>query len=192
VDFQNPHPIEPLLDLVWHHGVCRPVYRRYARGLGLRGDEQVLEVGSGSGALTRHLAERLLRGGGRVTCVDTSKPWSDVARRRLHVYPNVTFKVGELAGAGLAEGTFDAVVMHFMLHEVKPDKRQSLVSAAARALRVGGRFFIKEPTREKHGMPVGEIRRLMTNSRLTELSFVEVKPFLGEPLAAGVFEKPSR
>lgn len=46
--------------------VLSPYYRGFVRRLGLRGDERVIDYGSGSGVLSRHIAARLEESGGRL------------------------------------------------------------------------------------------------------------------------------
>jgi SAM-dependent methyltransferase len=56
------------------HGLLSGSYRRFVDGMGLRGDERVLDFGAGSGAAAGHLAKRL-QAGGHLTCVDISPGW---------------------------------------------------------------------------------------------------------------------
>jgi ubiquinone/menaquinone biosynthesis C-methylase UbiE len=93
------------------------VYSRYIRTLGLTGTERVLDFGSGSGIGARHLAA-LLKRGGHLTCVDTSRSLTAKARRRLRRYPNVDFRVGELPALALPGGSYQVVFIHYVLHEL--------------------------------------------------------------------------
>ena len=72
-------------------------YQRYVDSFGLTGSEWVLDYGSGSGRISHHIAERLAPESGHLTCVDVSTVWMDVVKRRLTGYPNVDFKLGEIA-----------------------------------------------------------------------------------------------
>lgn len=85
-DFQAPGLLDLLSDALLQHGLARRLYSGYADSLGLQGNEKVLELGCGSGALSRHIASRLSQGS-RLTCLDTSKAWIEVARRRLRGSP---------------------------------------------------------------------------------------------------------
>ena len=64
-------------------------YRNYARGLDLRDNERVLEVGSGGGNLSRFLAEKIPDG--RLVCLDNSEYWIKKAKKRLSDFRNVEF-----------------------------------------------------------------------------------------------------
>lgn len=76
MDFENPDRMYLMFDALLNNplgSMILPIYRNYIRSLGLAGDEQVIELGSGSGIATRHLAGMLRKRGGRVLCVDQSK-----------------------------------------------------------------------------------------------------------------------
>ncbi len=184
--FENPSRIEVFLHGLVEHYLLSPWYRAYAESLGLRGDERVVELGSGSGALSRHLA-RCLGGGGRLTCVDLSATWMAVARRRLRGLDNVAFQVGDAARLGLPQRAFDAAVIHFTLHDVEPEARAPTLQALASALKADGRLFIREPTRESHGIQPEEIRRLMGEAGLHELRGQSARSLARGPIYTGTF-----
>jgi len=187
-DFAKVSRLDELRDLVMHQWVAGPLYKRYANSLDLAGDERVLEFGCGSGALSRYLARRLSKGG-RLVCLDTSEPWVNVAHRRLQRFDNIEFVLGDVLELDIGEGTFDAVVIHFALHEVDSRCRGDIVRTLARWLKDDGRLFIREPIKEDHGIPMREIRRLMADAGFRELSFEEHKPLLLPPMCVGVFGK---
>ncbi len=189
-DFSQVTGFDRLRDAVLHHGLVRPIYRRHARRIDVQGNERVLEFGAGSGALSRHLAPRLSNGG-TLVCLDTSEAWLEVARKWLRRFENVEFLAGDVLGLDLAPASFDAIVIHFVLHEVAPDGRAYTLSELARILKDDGRLFILEPTRESHGIPAQRIRRLMSEAGLQELSGEEHKPPLFPPTYYGVYGKRS-
>jgi hypothetical protein len=55
---------------------------------------------------------------------------------------------------------------------------------------VGGRLFIREPTRETHGSSVDEIRQLMSKAGLLERESRITRSLLMGPVYDEVFEKP--
>lgn len=187
-DFSRVTPLDELRDAITHHFLARPIYRRHARRLDLTGGERVLEFGAGSGALSRHLAPMLAEGG-RLVCLDTSEPWVAVARKRLRGLDNVEFVLGDVLELDLPEGSFDAVVIHWALHEVEPERRGETLRELARLLSDGGRLFVSEPTREEHGIPADGIRRLMSEAGLREVSSEEHRPFLLPPSYEGAYVK---
>jgi len=187
---KEPSILRVLEDSVAVRWLMRGIYRRYAQGLGLCGEERVLEVGQGSGALSRFLAALLDQDCGELVCADVSRVWLDVARRKLRRFPHVEYKLGAVTELGLEDNYFDAVVVHCMLHDVDAELREELVRALAKTLKPGGKLFLREPMRTGHGLPVEEIRRLMSGAGLREASSEAGRmPHMG-PTFAAVFVKP--
>ncbi len=69
---------------------------------------------------------------------------------------------------GLPAESFDVVLVHWMLHDVAPQDRPSIVAELARLLRPGGRLFSREPTAAKHGMPAAQAREVYAGAGLRE------------------------
>lgn len=93
--------------------------------------DDVLDVGCGTGALTREVAKCA----GSTTGFDLSESMLGVARQ---VCPTVTFQQGNVTELPFDDSTFDAVVSAFMLMFV-PDPKLA-ISDMQRALRPGGRI----------------------------------------------------
>lgn len=187
-DHDDPHPLHVYLTALFGYTILSPVYKRYVDRLGLTGGEWVLDYGSGSGRIARHVAQRLLTRGGHLTCVDVSPVWTNTARKRLKKYPNVDFKLGGIAALDIEDGAYDAVVIHFVLHHVDKNVRVDNVTILSHKLKAGGRLFISEPTREQHGVSTGEIRRVMTAAGLRERGSRFTMSLMGK-VFEGVFEK---
>jgi ubiquinone/menaquinone biosynthesis C-methylase UbiE len=179
-----PAPIpEPGRAEVWAarltmNGLLGPLYGRYVDQMGLRGDERVLDYGSGSGAAARHLAKRLEAGGGQLTCMDVSARWQAVIRQVLRGRSNVEFRLGDVRRMGLPTASFDVVLVHWMLHDIPPWDRPAIVAELARLLRPGGRLFSREPTAARHGMPAAQARELFAAAGLTETLGTEGKALI--------------
>lgn len=154
----------------------RGFYRRYAKRIGLEGSEDVLEFGSGSGALSLHLAGRL-PAGGVLTCVDLSPAWMEIAKKRLAKFHNIEYRAGDIRSLDIPAASFDAVVIHYMLHDVEKGFRPGVVEAVADKLKFGGKLYIREPSKTSHGMSSTDIRRLMTDNGLREVSAVQTKKY---------------
>jgi ubiquinone/menaquinone biosynthesis C-methylase UbiE len=168
-----------------------PLYRRYVEQMGLRGDERVLDYGSGSGAAARHLAKLLEAGGGRLACMDVSARWQAVLRKVLRAYPDVAYLLGDVRAMGLPAERFDVVLVHWMLHDVPPWDRPAIVAELARLLRPGGRLFLREPTGTKHGMPAAEARGVLAAAGLAETWASEGRIFLIGEYYRAVWVKPA-
>lgn len=167
--------------------LLRPYYAGVARRLNLNGDEHVLDYGSGSGIASWHIARRLVPGRGRLTCVDISTRWMDVARRTLRRFNHVTFKRGAIGSVGLEDGAYDVVHIHFVLHDIPASERQHVVRQLARKLRPGGRLVLREPTNPNHGMQPDEIMRLMQRAGLSATAMQTGRMLLFQPIVDATF-----
>ena len=185
IDFDNPSALFRLEDrlkgLLGGPLFYEPYYR--SRG-GFRGDEQVLDLGCGGGIGTRCISDHLIRGG-RVTGVDISSYFTAKAKRRLTARGNAEILRGEIGELNLAEEFFDLITITHVLHDIPRVKRSTTVQALAEVLKPGGRLWIWEPTRPSHGMGVDEIRALMGEAGLREISAQ-----VGSKDYRGIFEKP--
>lgn len=106
--------------------------------LGLRGHEDVLDLGSGDGKLTAMIANQLSTGS--VAGVDASAQMVALAQQRWGDMPNVTFAQADAQQLAFRE-TVDVVFSNAVLHWV-PDHPAVLVGMY-RALRPGGRIVLQ-------------------------------------------------
>ena len=163
--FKEPSRLDVLLTLLVQRTFLRSSYRGYIDRLGLRGDERVLDFGSGSGFAARYIADKPVSGNGRVTCVDVCEVWMRVAQKTLRKYPNVDFKLGEISTLDIDDGSHDVVFIHFVIHDIDQDLRPHIIEQLARNLVDGGKLHIREPL-GRHGMSVETIRELMADHGL--------------------------
>lgn len=168
-----------------------PARRAYGRSLDhleLLGDERVLEMGCGGGQAARALLPRIPRG--HYTGVDVDPWWAARARRNLRRFPNVEVLLGDVRDLPLVLGSFDLALVHITLHDVEGADRAPIVERLAHLLRPGGRLFVKEPTREGHGMPAREVWDLAEAAGLREVRRrADHTVFLG-PLVEAEFQRP--
>ena len=167
-DFNNPGKLFLAL-FTLQRKLSGKTLRNYCDSLGLSGREHVLEPGSGTGALTEFLSRKLSKGGS-VTCVDPSMPLMNIARRELKYATNVIFIPGVIHGIKTQPSGFDACVIHYMLHDIKPEERGSFLDKVKTLLADDGRVYIREPVAKQHGMPAGEIGSLMRDAGFREVS----------------------
>lgn len=162
-------------------------YRRSFKNLTLKGDEQVLELGVGGGQAARVILSMLDTG--TYTGFDVDGWWVDRARRNLRKYSNVNVLQGDVRDLYLEDASYDLVVIHITLHDIPRVDREPIVVTLADKLRPGGLLFIKEPTKEGHGMPRTEIWDLMATAGLEEVArFDDHTVFLG-PMVEGHFRR---
>jgi arsenite methyltransferase len=116
----------------------RAMLAAYVDELALAPDSAVLEVGCGTGAIARTLADRPEVAS--VVGLDPSAALLERARELAASRSNVTFREGDGAALPFADATFDAVVLHRVLAHVPEPER--VLAEAARVLRPGGGLAI--------------------------------------------------
>jgi SAM-dependent methyltransferase len=100
----------------------------------ISGTDDVLDVGCGTGALTREIVKHVSNEGS-VTGFDLSENMLSIARQ---VCPGAHFQQGNIVSLPFDESSFDAVVSAFMLMFV-PDPKQA-IGEMRRVLRPSGRI----------------------------------------------------
>src|SRR5262249_22556831 len=120
--------------------------------LRLRGDERVLDMGCGRGAVLTAVARRLTTG--RVTGVgiwsrrDQSGNASDETLRNSAlegVSDRVAIETGDMRALPFPDATFDVVVSSLAIHNIRLNaERRKAVAEALRVLKPGGRVAIAD------------------------------------------------
>jgi len=173
-DFEHPSTLFVLEDKL-KSLIGRPLlYNPYFKTFGLKGSEKVLDFGCGGGAGSRCLAN-LLNEDGHLMCVDVSSYWIAKARKRLDKYSNVECKSGDIRELDISDSSFDVISTIHVIHDIAPAERQDIVKALSQKLKAGGLLFIREPVKKSHGMPVEEIRALLSDASLEEIKHKETK-----------------
>ena len=117
----------------------------------LRGDERLLDIGCGRGAVLMTAARRLPRG--RAVGVDLWRTQDQSgncaeATRRNAVLEGVAGRVevetGDMTGLPYPDGSFDVVVSMTAVHNVCRDRVDQAIDEAIRVLRPGGRLLIAD------------------------------------------------
>jgi 2-polyprenyl-3-methyl-5-hydroxy-6-metoxy-1,4-benzoquinol methylase len=97
--------------------------------------EQVLEIGCGTGAFSRRLAQQARR----VTAIDLSSQMIRVARSRSPSVSNIDFEIDDIVTRELPESKFDCIASIATLHHVPT--RAALLKIR-NALKPGGRLIV--------------------------------------------------
>jgi len=98
----------------------------------------LLDVGTGTGRIAELLAERA----GHVTALDKSPEMLRIARTRLQQLPadRLDLVQGDFASLPFADGSFDTLVFHQVLHYAQ--EPETALAEAARVTRPGGRVAV--------------------------------------------------
>ncbi|MDO5101980.1 MAG: class I SAM-dependent methyltransferase [Lautropia sp.] len=112
------------------------------RPLGIKAGDSVLELGCGTGAITRYLGET----GATITAVEGSLARARVAAARCQDLPNVRVIADDLQAVD-ADGQYDWVTLIGVLeyaaaYSSAPDAYQAYLSSAIRHLKPGGHVVI--------------------------------------------------
>jgi ubiquinone/menaquinone biosynthesis C-methylase UbiE len=112
--------------------------------LDLRASDRVLDLGCGTGVLTRMIGDRLDgAAGGESVGIDAAAKMIAVARKK-RAGGGCRFEVMAAEALGFADAAFDAVVSSLFFHHVPLDLKQKALSEAHRVLKPGGRLVIAD------------------------------------------------
>jgi SAM-dependent methyltransferase len=128
------------------------VWEDILSGLQFQGEERVLDMGCGRGAVLLMVAQLVPRG--RAVGIDLWKSTDqsgndpEVTRRNAElegVADRVELKTGDMSEMPFPEGSFDLVVSSLAVHNIKEKaRRDRAVAEAVRVLRPGGRLALAD------------------------------------------------
>ena len=125
-------------------GIRADLAEKLAEMLALQGDEQILDVATGTGRVARPVAKRLK--GGRIVGVDQALAMLDVGHRHEDVIPDYYQSAGEADALPFKSNSFDRAFVSFSLHHF--GNSEGVVKEVLRVLKNGGRFVVLDPVVE--------------------------------------------
>jgi ubiquinone/menaquinone biosynthesis C-methylase UbiE len=131
-----------LISTLFFFGRRRRVFSRLAALSGARPGDEVLDVGCGTGYLTRVMAETVTPDGTALG-VDPSPDVIGLARSRSRL-PNCTFAEGIAEALDAPDDSYDVVVSSLMIHHLPEAVRPQAIREIFRVLRPGGRVLIAD------------------------------------------------
>jgi ubiquinone/menaquinone biosynthesis C-methylase UbiE len=168
----------------WRWFTRRAIFPWALDGIDLGGE--VLELGSGSGAMAQELLTRFPSI--RLTATDVDPAMVDAARRRISPFGDrVEVREADATRLPFPDGRFDVVVSFIMLHHTV--EWEQALGEAARVLRPGGHLVGYDvvrsaPARALHRLDrsphrLATIRELTAQFGRLPLDAVRVEPALG-------------
>jgi ubiquinone/menaquinone biosynthesis C-methylase UbiE len=146
-----------IVGAVFLGGRRRRAFTRLAAESSARPGDEILDVGCGSGNLTRVMAAAVAPDG-TAHGVDPSDEAISYARRRTRL-ANCTFSNGIAEALDAPDGSYDVVVSSLMVHHLPEDLRPQAIGEMFRVLRPGGSLLIAE-----FRPPASRIGRLLIGS----------------------------
>jgi ubiquinone/menaquinone biosynthesis C-methylase UbiE len=136
-------PVYDLLAPLMTFGLERGYRRLAIQLLDLQGHERVLDVGCGTGTLSREIARALdNEKDSQVVGVDAAVAMIAVARRKGGAIPNLSFDAALAEKLPYPDDSFDCAVSTFFFHHVEFALKQKALAEMHRVLKPGGRAVI--------------------------------------------------
>ena len=161
--------LAPVYDqMCWVMGLGLAMRRRTLALAGLARGGRVLDVGCGTGVLTR-LAAQAVGPEGIAVGIDPGPAMISVARlKAARTRSRATFELGVIERLGFGDGTFDVVLSSFMLHHLPADVKRAGLGEVWRVLKPGGRLVLVDfdPTRSIARLMFAIFRLVPTYARV--------------------------
>lgn len=137
-------PVYDMLEPVLLLGKQAEYDRHLLSLLDLAASDRVLDMGCGTGVLTRRIADRLeTAAGGWSVGIDAAARMIEVARKK-RASEKCRFEVMAAEDLAFEAASFDAVVSSLFFHHVPLDLKQKALAEAYRVLKPGGRLVIAD------------------------------------------------
>ena len=124
-------------------------YNKIIKELNLKGNESVLDFGSGLGFLGQKIIKRL-NNEGKLTLIDVSSGFMERTQKKLQKYPNIVYLLGDIREKAIPKESFDYIVSTWVMHHIKPEALEETVKILTDSLKPDGKMFIMEMNDPNH------------------------------------------
>ena len=132
--------------------------------LGDKPEGRTLQVACVYGDFTTKLSERVASARGKLDVVDVLPIQLQNLRKKLERDAPVTLIQRDATQLGFADGTYDRVVLFFLLHEMPEDVRRRTLAEAVRVVKPGGEVVIVDYHRPERWHPLrGVMKWILRN-----------------------------
>lgn len=172
----------------WYDTLCRLIglgatfRRRTLEAAALQPGESVLDVGCGTGTLTR-LAAEAVGPTGQVSGID---PAEDMIRIALLTKPpqpkHLTFHVAAVEALPFGTGEFDVVLLSLVLHQLPLAVKRRGMREIARVLRPGGRLIMVDFERACRALEPAAATPAVGRQRVDQAALVSGENWFTPPM----------
>lgn len=175
------------------------VFSRLAELSGARPGDRALDLGCGTGYLTRQLG-RVVSPGGTALGTDPSAPVIEHARRLAAGTSGCAFERGIAERIEAPDDSFDVVVSSLMIHHLPEPVRPQALAEMYRVLRPGGRLMIADfrPPSSRIGRhlvgsatgsamehnPIDQLEVLVRDTEFEQIQVGDLRPWIRYVTAA--------
>jgi ubiquinone/menaquinone biosynthesis C-methylase UbiE len=144
--------LAPFYDSVCRfYGLGRSFREETLRHAALKPGERVLDVGCGTGVLTRVAAE-MVGASGQALGIDPAPRMIAVARKNAAGNSQAEFRIAAIERLPFESGSFDVAVASLMLHHLPPDLKLGGLREVYRVLKPGGRLIVVDLDRPANSL----------------------------------------
>ena len=135
--------LAPVYDRLFSTFGLGPAFRETTlRHAALKPGERVLDVGCGTGVLTRLTAE-VVGEKGHVIGIDPATKMISIAKENAtREKSRAGFRLSTIENLPFEDNSFDCVLSSFMIHHLSPDLKLTGLTEVYRVLRPGGRLLV--------------------------------------------------
>jgi len=162
-------------------------YKEYIDSLPIKGNENILEFGSGSGVCSRMLSKKISQQG-HLTCVDISSRWLDVTRKVVDEVSKVTLLQGAIWDVPVSDESQQIVFIHFVLHDIPPEERSRVFQTLCCKLAPGGLIMLREPD-SRGGYSPEWAKMQAAENGLEEISSTHQRTWYAGDMTSFIFRK---